>query len=71
MSTSPHLMVVELNEFAPDYVSEMASTMALPNLQRVVCYPHAHTVTADRAEHQAGPMGAMGWNSLRQADQRA
>jgi hypothetical protein len=49
---SPHLMVVELNEFDPDYLAGMAATMSLMNIQRALSFRHALTATADHVEHQ-------------------
>lgn len=46
------LLVVELNEFDPNYLSTMAKSMGLTNLARVLSYPHASTTTSDRIEHQ-------------------
>lgn len=52
MTGSPRLLVVELNEFDPDYLSVMAKSMGLANIARALSYPHAATTTADRIEHQ-------------------
>ena len=49
---SPRLMMVELNEFDPEYLSNMARRLDLPALQRALSFAHSRTTTADRTEHQ-------------------
>ena len=46
------LMMIELNEFDPAYLSTMAKSLGLTNLHRVLSYSHSRTTTADRMEHQ-------------------
>jgi hypothetical protein len=48
----PRLIVVELNEFDPDYLAAMAAAMGLVNIQRALSFRHSSTATADRVEHQ-------------------
>src|SRR5690349_13964492 len=51
MSNSPHLMMIELNEFNADYLWQMSRRLKLLNLQRVFSYQHSTTTTTDLIEH--------------------
>ena len=51
-SARPRLLMVELNEFDPDYLRRMAKVMDLPNVRRMLSMAHAETTTEDLVEHQ-------------------
>jgi hypothetical protein len=46
------LLIVELNEFDPVYLAQMASDHGLGNLRKVLALKHSRTSTNDRIEHQ-------------------
>jgi hypothetical protein len=48
---SSRLLMVELNEFDPDYVAKMAIRLDLPHLRRVLSFRHSTTTTDDHIEH--------------------
>ena len=51
-SLTPRLLLIELNESSPDYLSSMAQSLGLKNISRALSYRHAVTVTTDQVEHQ-------------------
>ena len=51
-STGNNLMIVELNEFDPGFLSRMARTMGLMHLQKVLSFNHSTTTTRDLHERQ-------------------
>ena len=50
--TRPKLLLIELNEFAPDFLAEMSLELGLRNIGKMLALPHAVTATADLVEHQ-------------------
>jgi hypothetical protein len=49
--TKPSLLMIELNEFDPEYLGRMAKRFELKNIQRVLAMQKAETTTADQVEH--------------------
>src|SRR4051812_41049796 len=50
--SSPRLLIVELNEFDPQYLATMADRMGLRNIARALSFRHSTTTTVDQMEHQ-------------------
>jgi hypothetical protein len=48
----PRLLLVELNEFNPDYLRHMAEVMDLTSVRQLLGFQHARTTTNDLVEHQ-------------------
>jgi|TARA_R100000935_G_scaffold8896_1_gene18509 hypothetical protein len=48
----PSLLLVELNEFDPEFLSAKAEELGLANIKRALSLPRAITTTDDRIEHQ-------------------
>ena len=46
-----NLLVVELNEFNPDFLEAASARLGLRNIQNVLRWPRATTTTEDRTEH--------------------
>ncbi len=46
------LLVVELNEFDPDYLLKSAGVLGLENIKIALSYKHSTTTTDDEVEHQ-------------------
>jgi len=51
-SQHPRLLLVELNEFNPEYLRHMAEVMDLSNVRTLLRFQHARTTTNDFVEHQ-------------------
>lgn len=46
-----NLLVVELNEFNPDFLQTASARLGLRNIQDILSWPRATTTTEDRTEH--------------------